>query len=155
MYLAVRIFSPENLALDKPAVGSSYAFSTTAAGAVDGSRSGPYGYHSNLEDSPWLSIDLLRPYAVTKIKVFGRGDGINDQSVPLALEVSDDGSAYREVAIRGEPFSDYDPWVIKPAPPLVTRFVRLRTTRRSYLVLGEVEVYSNAPKRDALPGKTQ
>jgi hypothetical protein len=145
-YLGTRIFSRKNLALDKPAVASSYMFSTGASGAVDGSRSGQYGYHSQLEDSPWLSIDLATPFELTEIKVFGRTDGYYDQSVPLALEASDDGANYQQVAARAETFSDYDPWVIKPAPPLVTRYLRLRTMRRSYLVLGEVEVYGNAIK---------
>jgi hypothetical protein len=144
--LGFRIFAPKNLALDKPAVASSYMFSTAAAGAVDGSRSGQYGYHSQLEESPWLSIDLGRTVAIKKILVFGRTDGYYDQSVPLALEVADDGANYHQVAARNETFSDYDPWVIKPAPPLVTRYLRLRTMRRSYLVLGEVEVYGNDVK---------
>jgi hypothetical protein len=141
--LGVRVFAPKNLALGKPAVASSTMFSTAASGAVDGSRSGQYGYHSQLEESPWLSIDLGRAFSITKVKVFGRTDGYYDQSIPLALEVSDGGVDYREVASRTETFSDYDPWVVKLAPPIVTRYLRLRTARRSYLVLGEVEVYGN------------
>jgi hypothetical protein len=144
--LGMRVFAPKNLALGKTAVASSYLFSTAASGAVDGSRSGQYGYHSQLEESPWLSIDLGRAFSITKVKVFGRTDGYYDQSIPLILEVSDAGADYREVASRTETFSDYDPWVIKLAPPIVTRFLRLRTARRSYLVLGEVEVYGNDVK---------
>jgi hypothetical protein len=146
--LGMRLFSAKNLALDKTAVGSSYMFSTGASGAVDGSRGGPYGFHSQLEESPWLSIDLGKAFAITEIKVFGRTDGYYDQSVPLALEVSDDATNYHQVATRAETFSDYDPWVFKPAPPFVTRYLRLRTMRRSYLVLGEVEVYGNDSKRN-------
>jgi hypothetical protein len=114
---------------------------------VDGSRRSAYGFHSQLEDSPWVSIDLGRSYAITRIEVFGRSDaGPYDQSIPLALETSQTGADYGILASRTEPFSDSDPWVIKPAPPLVTRYLRLRTTRRSYLVLSEVEVYGNAIK---------
>jgi hypothetical protein len=144
--LGMRIFSPKNYALNQPAVASSYMFSTAAAGAVDGSRMGQFGFCSQLEDSPWLAIDLGRAIAITQIKVFGRTDGYYDQSIPLALEASDDGATYREVASTTQSFSDYDPWVVKPAPPLVTRYVRLHTMRRSYLVLGEVEVYGNDVK---------
>jgi hypothetical protein len=146
--IGMRLFSPKNLALDKPAVASSYMFSTAASGAVDGSRSGTYGYHSQLEDSPWLSIDLGREFSIQRVEVFGRTDGHYDQSVPITLEVSDDATNYGEIAVRAEPFSDYDPWVVKLAPPRVTRYLRLRTTRRSYLVLGEVEVYGKDVKRN-------
>jgi len=115
-------------------------FSTLPEGAVDGSHRGQYGFHSSLEESPWLSIDLRARYAIKTVKVFGRGDGYYDQSIPLALETSDDGTTYRAIATRAEPFSADDPWVI-PTDNLVTRFLRLHTLRRSYLVLGEVEVY--------------
>jgi hypothetical protein len=143
--LVLRLIAPKNLALDKPATASSYMFSTVAAGAVDGSKNGIYGYHSLLEDSPWLAIDLGRPFAIRKIKVFGRGDGYYDQSIPLALEASDDGTTYQQFALRGETFSEYDPWVVEPTA-LVTRYLRLRTMRHSYLVLGEVEVNGSVPK---------
>jgi len=136
----VWVFSPKNLARGKPALSSSTMFSTTPAGAVDGSKSGQYGFHSALEDSPWLSVDLGARYAIKTAKVFGRGDSYHDQSIPLAFEASDDGTTYRIIANRQEPFSADDPWIVTPAG-LVTRYIRLRTLRRSYLVLGEVEVY--------------
>jgi hypothetical protein len=145
VWVVVRLTAPKNLALDKPATASSYMFGTVAAGAVDGWKNGTYGYHSLIEDSPMLTIDLGRPYAISRIKVFGRGDGYYDQSIPLALEVSDDGATFQQIALRGEPFSEYDPWVIQPAG-VVTRHIRLKTMRHSYLVLGEVEVNGTAAK---------
>jgi len=143
--VAYWIFSPKNLARGKQAAASSFMFSTVAEGAVDGSKSGRFGYHSQLEESPWLSVDLGRRYAITTAKVFGRGDTYQDQSIPLAFEVSDDNVSYREVARRTEPFSADDPWIIKPTGVL-SRFIRLRTMRQSYLVLSEVEVYGQKSK---------
>jgi hypothetical protein len=60
--------------------------------------------------------------------------------------MSDDGADYRPIATRTEPFSDYEPWVFKPDTPLSTRYIRLHTMRKSYLVIGEVEVYGGATK---------
>ncbi len=142
--LALLLLAPKNHALYRSAAASSTAFSTTASGVVDGGRKGPYGFHSQLEDSPWLSIDLGRAVEITRLKVFGRTDGHYEQSIPLALEISDDGTSYREIASRTEPFSDHEPWVFQPSPPIPARHVRLRTTKRSYLVLSEVEVYGKA-----------
>jgi len=142
---AVWLFSPPNLALHKKVAASSVAWDTVPEGAVDGKKDGRFGFHSAIEDSPWLSIDLGRGHLVTRIKVYGRGDGTYDQSIPLALEVSDDGSSYHQIAERTEPFSELGPWVIKPEA-LTTRFIRLRTERRSVLVLGEVEVNGRVPK---------
>jgi F5/8 type C domain len=144
--LVLRLVAPKNLALDKPVASSSVGFSTQAAGAVDGSKSGGYGFHSQLEESPWLTIDLGRPCTVSRIEVFGRGDGHYDQSIPLALEVSDDGATYQQIALRSEPFSEAAPWVVKPTA-LVTRYLRLKTMKQGYLVLGEVEVYGSTSKK--------
>src|SRR5579863_827595 len=122
--------APANLARGRPARASSTSFDTVAGGVVDGEREGRFGYHSREENSPWLEIDLERPTAIGTVKVFGRGDCCFDQSTPLALELSDDGVAYRRVAERKEPFSGQDPWVAPIAAK--ARFVRLRTERRSY-----------------------
>ena len=70
----------------------------------------------------------------------GRGDCCFDQSIPLAIEVSDDGVTYREMARRTSPFSQKEPWVVA-LPRVAARFVRLRTLRHSVLVVSELEVY--------------
>jgi hypothetical protein len=136
--------TPRNLALHCDVRASSESYSTTAAGAVDGIRYGQLGFHSAEESHPWLQLDLGRRYAISRVAAYGRADCCFDQSTPLAFEVSDDGVTYSQVAQRDEPFSQPDPWVIKPRQ-LTARFVRFQTLRRSFLVLSEVEVYGRAP----------
>jgi hypothetical protein len=143
--IAFWALSPRNIALHKPATGSSRAFDTTAAGAVDGHRYGQLGFHSEADESPWLSIDLGQTYAIQRIKAYGRADCCYDQSVPLAAELSDDGVSFHQIAERKDAFSQFEPWVIEPTSA-TARFVRLRTLRRSYLVLSEVEVYGKRAK---------
>jgi hypothetical protein len=139
-----RFAKPRNLALHREVQASSEGFSTRATGAVDGIRYGQLGFHSAEQMEPWLSIDLGREYAIARVAAYGRADCCFDQSVPLAFEVSDDGVTYRPAARREDPFSQADPWIVKPER-LTTRFVRFRTLRRSFLVLSEVEVYGHAP----------
>ena len=133
------ILAPHNLAIDKPVRSSVPTYDTAPVGAVDGEKNGRFGFHSTIEDSPWLTIDLRRKHRISSIKVFGRGDCCFDQSVPLALEVSDDGNSFQTIDERKTAFSESDPWLVEPSG-LSTRFVRLRTERRSVLVLSEVEV---------------
>jgi hypothetical protein len=140
VYGVVWAFSTPNVALRRPATSSSQSYDTTPDGAVDGRVYGQLGFHSANEDSPWLAIDLGRPYKISRVRVYGRAECCFDQSVPLALEASDDGVTYRKVDERTESFSQFDPWVAKPRG-LVARFVRLRTMRHSFLVTSEVEVY--------------
>jgi NedA-like, galactose-binding domain len=145
VWLGISVLSPPDLALGRPVNAVGAAYGTTPDGAVDGDRSGAYGFHSPEHDSPWLAVDLGQRYAIGKVKVFGRADCCLDQSIPLALELSDNGDAYRKIAERTTPFGYADPWVIavggEPA-----RYVRLRVERRSYLVLREVEVYGLKPR---------
>lgn len=142
VWVARWAFSPPNLALHRPARSSSVNFDTQAAGAVDGELNGRFGFHSQEEDSPWLSIDLERPCLLKAVEIYGRGDCCYDQSIPLALEVSDDGKSYRPIAERTTPFDEYDPWVVKPVGERA-RFVRLRAKHHGLLVLGEVVVHGD------------
>jgi hypothetical protein len=131
--------TPANVALHKPVNATAAAYDTTAAGAVDGEL-GRFGYHSQENDSPFLTVDLQKPTKITKVSVFGRGDCCFDQSVPLDLEISDDGSSFRSIGQRTTGFSSSSPWVVEVSP-VVTRYVSVRAKHHGVLVLGEVEVY--------------
>jgi hypothetical protein len=134
------VLLPPNVALHKPARASSTNLNTQPSGAVDGKTNGQFGYCSQPEDQPWLSIDLEGQYNIKMVKVFGRGDCCYDQSIPLVLEVSDDDSSYRPVARRTMPFTEDAPWNVS-LDRVNARFVRLRADRHGHLVLGEVAVY--------------
>ncbi len=143
--MTVWLSRPQNLALRKPVRSSPTAYDTTATGAVDGEKNGFFGFHSEEVDLPWLTVDLERRYLLATVKVFGRDDCCQEQSLPLAVEVSDDGKTFRTLGTRTVPFSESDPWELRP-DPTVGRYIRLRTMRRSFLVLSEVEVYGRLAK---------
>lgn len=134
-------FLPINVALHKPVSQSSVA-AVPADGQdiVDGDTGSSFGVHTQLEDSPHVVIDLLGTYFVDRIKVHNRVDGWFDDCLPLVVELSVDGRAYREVARRDTHFGGNSPWVITLHGG-AARYVRLRVARRSYLALSEVEVF--------------
>jgi hypothetical protein len=134
------VVAPEDLAYRKPVAATPAADDSRPEGAVDGEKNGKFGYHSQEDDSPHLVVDLERPTKIARVKIFGRGDCCYDQSVPLALEISEDGSNFRKIAERSAFFSELHPWEVTVAP-LVARFVQLRALHHGVLVLGEVEVY--------------
>jgi hypothetical protein len=134
-----------NLARGRPTAASGIAFGATPDRAVDGIRYGRIGFHSGGSPSDWWSVDLGRAYKLERVEAYGRADCCFDQSIPLAFEISLDGKAYEQVATRTEIFRQTDPWVI-PGAGRVARFVRFRVLRKTYLVLGEVEVYGRPAK---------
>jgi hypothetical protein len=136
---ASRMAAPANIALRKPVTASSTAFGMKPEGAVDGKRYGTYGFHSDISNDPWLTIDLGAPHDLRHIDVYGRHDCCFEQSVPMIVEGSLDNTTFSPIAQRDAPLDHAEPWAIS-VRYVTARYVRVRTARQSYLVLTEVEV---------------
>jgi hypothetical protein len=93
-------------------------------------------FHTVEEAEPWLEIDLGRPTSFSVVDVTNRSDCCPDRAVPLAIEVSNDRTTWREVARRKETFSE---WRAK-FKSQQARYVRLRVLRRTLLHLEKVAV---------------
>jgi hypothetical protein len=132
---------PKDIALGKPVHPSSRKHNPPDGHElVDGEIGTSFGIHTNTEDSPNVVIDLQARYWIDSVKVYNRVDGWYDDSLPLVVELSQDGTQWDEIGRREEHFDANPPWVVngrgKPA-----QFVRVRVARKSYLALSEVEVY--------------
>ncbi|MGD0528347.1 MAG: discoidin domain-containing protein [Polyangiaceae bacterium] len=132
---------PKNIALGKPVHPSSRKHNPPdGKELVDGEIGTSFGIHTNVEDSPNVVIDLQGRYWIDSVKVYNRVDGWFDDSLPLVVELSQDGNKWDEIGRREEHFDASPPWVVngrgKPA-----EFVRVRVARKSYLAISEVEVY--------------
>jgi hypothetical protein len=131
---------PHNVALGKPVYPSSYKLNPPDGHElVDGTIVSSFGVHTNTEDSPRVTIDLLATYRIFTVKVYNRGDGWYDDCLPLVVELSADGQNYFPIGRRETHFNQQPPWVID-AHKHQARYVRLRVDRRSYIALSEVEV---------------
>jgi hypothetical protein len=92
--------------------------------------------HTELEESPWVEIDLGSPRRVRRLEVFNRDDCCGSRATPLVAEVSVDRSGWAEVARSDRDFGSWKP----SFPARVARFVRLRVPRRSVLHLQSIAV---------------
>lgn len=137
--------SPRNVARGKPASASSRhpAALSGPEGLTDGSTSAAYGAHTDREVAPWVQVDLQKPFAIDRVKIYNRADGWFDDSLPLVLELSDDGVSFAELARRAEHFGADSPWVAELGARR-GRFVRVRHPGSGLVVLGEIEVYGKA-----------
>jgi hypothetical protein len=132
---------PKNIALGKPVHPSSRKLTPPDGHElVDGDIGTSYGIHTNIEDSPNVVIDLQAKYWIDSVRVYNRVDGWYDDSLPLVVELSQDGTKWDEIGRREQHFDASPPWVVdgrgKPA-----WFVRVRVARKSYLAISEVEVF--------------
>jgi len=134
-----------NVARGKPVRASSrYPNSPEPAGATDGIRGNGFGVHTNVEERPWVEIDLGAVYLIRRIEVFHRSDGYQEESLPMTLEISEDRSRWTEIGTRAQAFTAKDPWK-SVVDRQRAQFVRVSVRRKTYLSLSEIEVYGSKP----------
>ena len=139
-----RPFAARNLALTQRVTASSVQAGHDPATLVDGER----GNYQSVDAvtvpgraDPWMTVDLGSVVRIRRIVVCNRGDRDMDAGLPYALDLSDDGTTFREVTRRTEHFGDgtwfSPPWTVKLDAR--ARFVRVRA--HDYVALSELEVY--------------
>jgi hypothetical protein len=129
-----------NLALHRPVTVSS-SFSEWGASfdpkaVVDGDTSN-IGFHTQRGGQQYVTIDLGVAHRIRRVVAYNRTDCCGEKAIPLRIEVSENGTAYREVALRSKPF---DVWKATFSP-VDARYVRLTSLSGDYFHLAEVEVY--------------
>jgi hypothetical protein len=137
------VAAPVDVARGKPVHASSYHVNPPDGHElVDGEIGTGFGVHTSTEDNANVVIDLVDSYRIATVKVYNRVDGWFDDILPLVVEVSMDGTTYREIGRREEHFGTRPPWIIDTrAHPEPARYVRLRVPRHGYIALSEVEVF--------------
>jgi hypothetical protein len=135
-----------NLALGKPATQSSrsrWSAADDPQGAVNGRKTGGYGFHTDRERNPWWQVDLGAPHAINEVRVYNRCDTGEARARTLTIHLSRDGKAWEQVWDQdGVAFGGV---VFGPLRALINgrqaRYVRLALGDVEYLHLDEVEIY--------------
>ena len=132
------LLAPPNRALRKPVVASSrYPDTPDPSGFTDGDRV-TLGVHTNVEPTPLVTVDLGVPYKVDRVRIYQRTDCCPDDSLPLVVEVGDDGDPAPFVAERT---THFDVWEIDVGGHSAST-VKVRTRRSpGYIALAELEVF--------------
>ena len=116
----------------------------TASGAVNGNKTGGYGFHTALELEPWWMVDLGSRQPVQQIVIYNRLDGICPaRARTLSVLVSPDAETWTVLYRHdGTPFggADGSPLRVR-GNGVAARFVRLKLEDVQYLHLDEVEVF--------------
>jgi hypothetical protein len=149
------LFWPQNLAYRKPVTMSSRCstmppaplYAANLSRAVDGvviERN--YAVCTNTEQRPWVTVNLLDEYAISKIVVYDRNDCCwNDADTPLSVQLSTDNKQFTTVGTTTEIFSPGHPWIVElggqPA-----RFVRLIVDIAvpKNITISEIEVFGRS-----------
>ena len=126
-----------DLAVGKPWQASSFYPGYTASGLKPTKPTEGAFFCTGEDTNPWWSVDLVKPTAVGSVTLVNRGDCCIERATPLVVELSNDGVTWREVARRNDSFRTWRP----SFKATKTRYLRVRSLRRTYLHLKDVRVH--------------
>lgn len=125
-----------DLAEGKPWTASSKAFECHPAQGECGGGHTKIFFHTLEQDNPWVEIDLGAKTRFSRVEVENREDCCQDRASPAVIEVSNDGSDFKEVARTTEPYETWD----ATFAPVSARYVRVKVLKKAYLHLVRVGV---------------
>lgn len=127
-----------------------------APGALDGVKTGKWGFHTEHEPNPWWQVDLLEPTRLDRIVLYNRCDRCTERNNRIIVSASDDGKTFKKLYQHdGTVFygqTDGKPLSVK-LDGVTSRYIRLHLDGTSYLHLDEVEIYSADGNRNVGLGK--
>lgn len=93
-------------------------------------------FHTDIEERPAAVYDLGRLERISHFTIENTND-FSERAAPMAIEVSEDGHEFRQVAAIQHQFKIWQPRI----EPATARFVRVVATHRTYFHLKRVEAY--------------
>jgi hypothetical protein len=122
----------------------------SATGAVNGVRTGTFGFHTRFEEAPWWSVDLGATKAFDLIVIYNRLDGpCQPRARLLQVLVSDDAKDWVVLHDHdGTLFGGIDgrPLIIR-CQGTTARHVKIRLREANFLHLDQVEIYGELVRR--------
>lgn len=93
-------------------------------------------FHTDIQDHPSAVYDMGTSQQVSRFTIENTRD-YPERAAPMALELSQDGREFHQVALIRDPFKVWQPQI----PPQQARFVRVISLQRTYFHLKRVEAY--------------
>lgn len=118
-----------------------------AAGAVNGSISKKYNFHTASEDSPWWKLDLGDEYRIHEVRLFNRLEHVKIAARALRFDilVSDDDVEWTVAFSKDDDVyfggADGRPFVFAPVQEIRARFIKVRLKGYGCLHLNQVQIY--------------
>lgn len=138
---------PNNIALNCAASQSSHygTPAPTPQGAINGHKTGGFGFHTAYEQGAWWQVDLGKENRLTEIVIYNRIDPFcRERAASLEIIISIDSVEWKSVYLHnGEYFGGVDGYPLVVNLNLcVARFVKIQLREANFLHLDEVEIYS-------------
>lgn len=147
-----------NVAIDGVALQSSYSqysHPNDPLGAISGTKTGGFGFHTELEENPWWMLDLGKTFNVDRVVVYNRCDAAPERARNMVISLCEGTGKPWEQVYRAENefggLADSNELRLNfGRNKKFVRYVKIELIGREYLHLDEVEVYGmdgSAPYR--------
>ena len=142
---AVRLY---NIALNCAASQSSHYFTPapTPQGAINGHKTGGFGFHTAYEQGAWWQVDLGEEKPIGEIVIYNRLDPFcRERAASLEIVSSSDEIEWQSVyQHNGQPFGGIDGSPLSVTPEtLRARFIKIQLREENFLHLDEIEIYES------------
>lgn len=99
----------------------------------------PFCFHSNEEDSPFITVDLAKIFTVKRIEIVNRTNMCQDRAATLAVWISSDEKEWQKV---WEAENWEDAWEIEfDEKSYKARYVKIGLQELNYFHLNSVKIY--------------
>jgi hypothetical protein len=108
---------------------------------------GSYGFHTDLEDRPWWSVDLTQPESIHEIVIYNclNAPALTNTAGRLRIATSLDNEHWNNLVEFREPTlfggADGHPLQLTFSEPVTARYVMVGLVDRNCLRLDEIEIY--------------
>ena len=137
--------------------GAAVTGEADAAGAVDGVKTGKWGFHTENDKNPWWQVDLQQSVKLDRVVIWNRCDpDMAKRNSRIRVLASDDGKTFKQLYQHDGTvffgFSDQRPLTVS-LHETTARYLRLALEGTSYFHLDEVEVFAPGTPANLALGK--
>ena len=100
-----------------------------------------FSFHTDLEESPWILVDLKRDYRISHIRILNRLDYCKEKAKSLRIEDSNDKENYNILSDMNEVWGDA---LDIPVKDIDIRFLRFSLKEEQNFHLKKIEIFTDS-----------
>lgn len=100
-----------------------------------------FSFHTDLEESPWILVDLKRDYRINHIRILNRLDTNKEKAKTLQIEYSNDKEHYSVLSDTNENGGDVLDITVEN---IDIRFLKFSLKERHYFHLKKIEIFTDS-----------
>ena len=124
---------------------SNWSTPTDCIDIVNPDISKNFAFHTDIEEKPWILLDLHKKSLINKITISNRKDRYKERVYKLVIEYSNDKHIFNLIKSGFFPFNESLSIIFNKG--IVARYIRISLDGRDYFHLSKIEIFSVISKK--------